>query len=98
MTEPVNPQRVQLRRFRGWRKPAGTVTVARPSRWGNPYHVRDFGRTEAIRRYRELLESAPEVLDEARAELAGRNLACWCKLTEPCHADILLELVNRQAQ
>lgn len=27
--------------------------------------------------------------------LAGRNLACWCRLSEPCHADVLLELANR---
>lgn len=26
--------------------------------------------------------------------LAGRDLACWCKLSEPCHADVLLELAN----
>ncbi|MGX5657620.1 DUF4326 domain-containing protein [Geodermatophilus nigrescens] len=33
------PRRVQLSRARGWRKPAGTVVVARPSRWGNPFRV-----------------------------------------------------------
>lgn len=26
--------------------------------------------------------------------LRGRNLACWCSLGRPCHADVLLELVN----
>jgi hypothetical protein len=29
--------------------------------------------------------------------LAGRNLACWCKLGDPCHADVLLELANAPA-
>ena len=36
-------------------------------------------------------------LDHARAniaELRGKNLACWCPLTEPCHAEVLLELAN----
>lgn len=33
-------------------------------------------------------------LDEIRDELAGRNLACWCPIDEPCHADVLLELAN----
>jgi hypothetical protein len=28
-------------------------------------------------------------------QLRGKDLACWCKLDEPCHADILLELANR---
>lgn len=28
-------------------------------------------------------------------ELRGKNLACWCALGEPCHADVLLELANK---
>ncbi|MBN7552964.1 DUF4326 domain-containing protein [Mycobacteroides abscessus] len=27
-------------------------------------------------------------------ELRGRDLACWCPLDSPCHADVLLELAN----
>lgn len=27
-------------------------------------------------------------------ELRGKNLACWCSLNRPCHADVLLELAN----
>lgn len=27
-------------------------------------------------------------------ELSGKNLACWCKPGEPCHADVLLEIAN----
>jgi len=30
----------------------------------------------------------------ARGELAGKDLACWCPLDQPCHADVLLELAN----
>ena len=29
------------------------------------------------------------------AELRGKDLACNCKLSEPCHADVLLELANQ---
>lgn len=32
--------------------------------------------------------------DAVRCELAGRDLACWCKPGDPCHADVLLELAN----
>jgi len=32
---------------------------------------------------------------EIRTELAGKDLACWCQLGQPCHADVLLELANR---
>lgn len=27
-------------------------------------------------------------------ELRGKDLACWCPLDEPCHADALLEAAN----
>lgn len=27
-------------------------------------------------------------------DLAGRDLACWCPLDQPCHADVLLEIAN----
>lgn len=26
--------------------------------------------------------------------LRGKNLACWCPLDQPCHADVLLDLAN----
>ncbi len=27
-------------------------------------------------------------------ELPGRDLACFCRLDQPCHADLLLEIAN----
>jgi hypothetical protein len=33
-------------------------------------------------------------LGEVRSELAGKDLACWCPLDQPCHADVLLEIAN----
>jgi hypothetical protein len=30
-----------------------------------------------------------------RSDLRGRDLACWCPLDQPCHADVLIELANR---
>jgi hypothetical protein len=33
------PQRIQRKRAKGWRKPAGAVVVSRPSRWGNTWKV-----------------------------------------------------------
>ena len=29
------------------------------------------------------------------SELRGKNLACWCPIGSPCHADVLLELANQ---
>lgn len=28
------------------------------------------------------------------SELRGKNLACWCALDKPCHADVLLKIAN----
>lgn len=37
------PERIQLRRTKGWRLPAGAIVVARPSKWGNPITFSDVG-------------------------------------------------------
>jgi hypothetical protein len=34
------------------------------------------------------------IAEAARHELRGKNLACWCALDRPCHADVLLRLAN----
>ncbi|MCR6649763.1 MAG: DUF4326 domain-containing protein [Cellulomonas sp.] len=34
---------------------------------------------------------------EAIRGLRGRDLACWCPLDQPCHADVLLEIANEAA-
>lgn len=106
------PTRVRLRRTKGRRKPEGAVVVARPTRWGNPFALDRYRQaggpqpTEVLRARavadfrRELLAGRLEGypgLGEIRAELAGRDLACWCPENEPCHADVLLELANAPA-
>jgi hypothetical protein len=75
--------------------PANTVCVHRPSKWGNPFKVVDHGRDRAIAKYRRWLtkgEGRQLPIDELR----GKNLACFCRLDEACHADVLLELANSQ--
>lgn len=91
------PRRIQLRRARGWRKPAGAVVVARPSRWGNPFRIGvDGDRARCVGLYEQALAQGdlPYGLDEIRRELVGRDLACWCPLDGPCHADVLIEVAN----
>lgn len=36
----------------------------------------------------------PTSITARLAELRGRDLACWCPMDEPCHADVLLDLAN----
>ncbi len=124
----MTPQRIQLKRTKGWRKPEGVIVVSRPTKWGNPFRVGE--RTEvwhraggwpfdlywdsfkvvraeqAIGLYRKLLVDKdhfqirlPVVsIEEIRAELQGHDLACWCALDRACHADVLLELANKEGE
>jgi hypothetical protein len=59
--------------------------------------VRD--RAHAIESFRKWLFSPSEKAAAWRAassELRGKDLACWCPLEGPCHADIMLTMANRQ--
>lgn len=107
------PCRVQLSRSPGWRMPANTVKVDRTTRWGNPFAVHGDGqrmdRGLAVALFTQLLDkqggwqARPQrsvewtSLQEVRAQLRGRNLACWCPPHEPCHAQVLLRLANQLA-
>jgi hypothetical protein len=95
------PERIQQKRTKGWRKPENTVSVARPHKYGNPLKRGDLWigvplrtNSELVAAYRWLWENNPAYAAEARAELRGKNLMCFCPLDQPCHADVLLELAN----
>lgn len=91
------PKRIQRKRTKGWRKPLDAVIVDRTSQWGNDFVVGvDGTREECIAKYREyFIKPTLQVYGMAYfEELRGKDLACWCPLDQPCHADILLELAN----
>lgn len=90
------PKRIQLSRKKGYKKPAGAITVDRRTVWGNPYTVADGGREWAVQQFRRDWLAClgcdddirarlgypddAEVIDIIRAELRGHDLACWCPL------------------
>ena len=87
------PERIQRKRSKGWRMPPNTVYVGRPTKWGNPFFVAsDMPAHLAVENFRNMLNRHDEA--EIRATLRGKNLACWCALDQPCHADVLLKLAN----
>lgn len=92
---PWSTYRVQRRRTAGWRMPEGAVYVGRPTKFGNPFPVAEYGPAGAVEQYRLWLQTQPDLVDAARAELRGRNLACWCPPGRPCHADVLLPLARQ---
>lgn len=99
------PIRVQLSRKKGWRMPPNTMSVARPHPMGNPHHVGfcptcgvTHTREEAIAEFEAMFTNDPFLVAMTEMAIKGKNLACWCKLDEPCHADFLLRLANDTAQ
>lgn len=87
------PNRVQLSRSKGWRMPPNTRKVDRTTKWGNParpgfpfmgFPVQDT--RHAAKLYAGFAPENEMLVEAARAELRGANLACWCRLCE-LHAD-----------
>jgi hypothetical protein len=46
-----------------------------------------------MRRFRLMMED-PCNTQDAKEQLRGKDLACWCSENAACHADILLEIAN----
>jgi hypothetical protein len=99
------PKRIQMRRTAGWRRPEGAVYVGRPTAWGNPWRVGgkahgalDYAsaRNEYERALTrgELTDRSGVPLLDRLGELRGKDLACWCRPDQPCHADVLLRYAN----
>jgi hypothetical protein len=70
------------------------VYIGRPSKWGHPYTItKTFGRPQAIEAYRKYLKAHPDLVEDVKKELKGKNLVCFCAPL-PCHGDILLRIAN----
>lgn len=88
--------------------PPNTIYVGRPTKWGNPFHAptpaHKRGAVAWFVRWVEdkviLTENGKPIpachftKDDIKRELAGKDLACWCKEGEACHADVLLKIAN----
>ena len=91
-------KRIQRKRTKGWKMPEGAIYVGRPTIWGNPFRVSpNMPALEAKRRYAVYIYAKVKGNREWRTEfekLRGHDLACWCPLDQPCHADVLIELLD----
>lgn len=99
----AHPLRIQRSRKKGYRLPDDAVYVGRPTMWGNPFETAEEFRqwlahvvpcemtlTDFMR-----LVPVREAIEARVKELRGKQLACWCSLDKPCHADGLAELANK---
>lgn len=87
--DPRGRQEASVRAFREWITPmAGKQTV----RYERGVVLDNGKRTAQVGP--RFIVGPPPTAETIRSELAGRNLACFCALDQPCHADVLLELAN----
>lgn len=107
----TTPQRVRVTGdlFHG-RVPAGAIYVGRAapglpaSPYANPHKVgacrhcsAEHDPAGAVDAYTRHLTQRPDLVAAARRDLAGRDLACWCRHPDqPCHADVLLPTANQE--
>lgn len=88
--------------------PSYAVFVGRPSKWGNPFNFASyyenlnaqekmFHRKLIIQQYRDYVMARPELVESIKRELKGKDLVCFCA-PFPCHADVLLEIANREGK
>jgi hypothetical protein len=84
-----------------WKKNPNAVYVGRGkgSKWGNPFKVSEYGLEKCLELYEKYLEERlvrePTFLDP----LIGKDLVCFCKLDEPCHADVIIKkLLERKSK
>jgi hypothetical protein len=95
------PNRLQQKRTKGWRKPANSVVISRPSKWGNPFPIdAEHDRAAVVALFRAWIGGPDARAEKMRAEideLRGKDLLCFCPVPGPCHGDILLELANRRS-
>ena len=107
-TEVRRPARLRRGRTSQAKSVEDPAYVEPGSKWNNPIKKRDVDalltsepdiatayerggwKVAAVVLYRDYLRE--EGLDPR--ELRGKNLICICRLSDPCHADVLLELAN----
>ncbi len=72
----------------------GAVYIGRPSPWGNPFHIGQHGtREDVISMFEDYIYARPDMMEQARKQLAGKDLVCYCAPLA-CHGDILLKIAN----
>lgn len=86
--------------------PVKCVTRTHRSRFANPFPKEPHEkltkevRERLVKQFTDWLHNTPEgaqMIEDAKKELRGVNLACWCALDGgPCHAQVLIEIANSE--
>lgn len=82
---------------RGPNSPFGNPFIFEPSTTTETTYrfktVRVRNRAEAVARYKDWVVRQPELVN-LLPTLKNKVLGCWCKGSEACHGDVLIELVD----
>lgn len=69
------------------------------SPYRNPYTVQAHGSAEAaVAEYARYLDEHRDLIKQAREELKGKRLACFCRDVSRCHTTLLCRLVDADAR
>lgn len=63
--------------------------------WDEIYDSKKEALDKCLRLYRMRLDADFVTGRLNLDELRGKNLSCWCKIGDPCHADYLLTLITQ---
>jgi len=91
------PIRMQRKRTKGWKMPYTAKFVGRPTMFGNPFRISsERDAQHCVDAYRKWIHQPGQtgIRNVTKNLLRGKDLACWCPLDQPCHADVLLEIAN----
>lgn len=96
------PRRIHWTRFEG-KLPAQARSIARPSRWGNPFRIGEphpgdghaMTRDDVVDLFADWIRRPEQqaLRSLARAKLKGHDLACSCPDGARCHGDVWLDLL-----
>lgn len=79
--------------------PDDAVYIGRPTMWGNPY-VMLVGKGPRHRdlvcdQYEEYVARNPELVEQIKKKLKGKDLVCFCA-PRRCHGDTILRIANEE--
>lgn len=74
----------------------GWIPVDNSGKWSKDPHP-PLTREQAVECFRHSAEFTAREYPGFYEALRGKDLACWCPLDQPCHADVLLDIANLEA-
>ncbi len=92
------PDTVSVARPGRWGNPFSVLPDVAPGSPVGQRYIAVPSVAHAVAAFRRWVLEDPagqQLAQDAKLALRGKNLACWCPLDGPCHAEVLLDVANR---